>query len=292
MKLPESAPPNEYIVYKWPKARAAPTDNYERLKHECLRGAEAAELLEKLRTFIDITGKEELEQTVTNYTQQMLLSAVRVSKKQCPKLQATLECAQEKIKRVFKTRAETALKAQLYLKQDVAANASSLALPSGDPVVFVTDALVRLLSLQELELVLLHELAHIVYADSKTVVAMKMKMALLSDGTIAGMQQAQGALNDYNVLQAGFELTADRAMLECAGVAQWPAVLSMFAKLAGGAVGEPLNGDAFLQQLSDTQSLIERTIVNAAIAANPHPPLLYRVQELQKFMQLKGRSRL
>jgi hypothetical protein len=66
----------------------------------------------------------------------------------------------------------------------------------------------------------------------------------------------------------------------------------MFAKLAGGAVGEPLNGDAFLQQLSDTQSLIERTIVNAAIAANPHPPLLYRVQELQKFMQLKGRSRL
>ncbi len=129
------------------------------------------------------------------------------------------------------------------------------------------------------------------YADSKTVVAMKMKMALLSDGTLAGMQQAQSALSDYNVLQAGFELTADRVMLECAGVAQWTVVLSMFAKLAGGAVGETLNGEAFLQQLTDTQGLIERTIVEAAIAANPHPPLLYRVQELRRFMQSKPRSR-
>jgi Zn-dependent protease with chaperone function len=292
MELPESAPPNQYIVVQYSRAPAARRDAYERLKHECLRGAEAAELLKKLRDLIEITGKEELEQTVTNYTQQMLLSAVRVSERQCPELQKTLASAQAKILAVFGTRAETALKAQLYLKQDVAANASSLALPSGDPVVFVTDALVRLLSLQELELVLLHELAHIVYTDSETVVAMKMKMALLSDSTLAGMQRAQSELSNYNVLQAGFELTADRAMLECAGAAQWPNVLSMFAKLAGGAVSEPLNGDAFLQQLSDTQSLIKRTIVYAAIAANPHPPLLYRVQELQKFMQLKGRSRL
>ena len=58
------------------------------------------------------------------------------------------------------------------------------------------------------------------------------------------------------------------------------------------AVGEPLNGEVFLQQVNDTQSQIERTIVEAAIAANPHPPLLYRVQELQRFMQSKGRSRM
>ena len=291
MELPESAPPNQYIVVQYSRAPAARRDAYERLKHECLRGAEAVKLLEKLRDLIE-KSKDELEQTVTNYTQQMLLSAVRVSERQCPELQKTLASAQAKTLAVFGTRAKTALKAQLYLKQDVAVNASSLALPSGDPVVFVTDALVRLLSLQELELVLLHELAHIVYTDSETVVAMKMKMALLSDSTLAGTQKAQSELNNYNVLQAGFELTADRAMLECAGAAQWPAVLSMFAKLAGGAVGEPLNGESFLEQLSDTQSQIERTIVEAAIAANPHPPLLYRVQELQKFMQLKGRSRL
>ena len=291
MELPESAPPNQYFVVRYSRAPAARRDAYERLKHECLRGAEAAKLLEKLRDLIE-KSKDELEQTVTNYTQQMLLSAVRVSESQCPELQKTLASAQAKILAVFGTRAETASNAQLYLKQDVAANASSLALPGGRPVVFVTDALVRLLTPAELELVLLHELAHIVYTDSETVVAMKMKMALLSDSTLAGTQKAQSELNNYNVLQAGFELTADRAMLECAGVAQWPAVLSMFAKLAGGAVGEPLNGESFLEQLSDTQSLIERTIVEAAIAANPHPPLLYRVQELQKFMQLKGRSRL
>ena len=284
MAQPRSAPPNHYLVYEWPSAPAASRDAYERLKHECLRGEAAAKLLGKLRDLID-KSKDELEQTVTNYTQQMLLSAVRVSEKQCPKLQATLASAQAKISAVFGPRAATAARAQLYIRLDAGVNASSLALPCGRPVVFVTDALVRLLSPQELELVLLHELAHIVYTDSETVVAMKMKMALLSDGTLAGTLWAQSELSAYNVLQAGFELTADRAMLECAGAAQWPAVLSMFAKLAGGAVGEPLDGKAFLQQLSDTQSEIERTIVEAAIAANPHPPLLYRVQELQSFMQ-------
>ena len=292
MAQPREAPPNQYIVVRYSEARAATTGAYERLKHESLRGAEAAALLDKLRTFIDITGKQELEQTVTNYTQQMLLSALRVSDRQCPQLQATLARAQAKIKDVFGTRAETALKAQLYLKQDVAVNASSLALPSGRPVVFVTDALVRLLTPQELELVLLHELAHIVYEDSETVVAMKMKMALVSDGTLAGMQKAQKEMSDFNVLQAGFELTADRAMLECAGAAEWPAVLSMFAKFAGGAAGEPLDGNAFMEQLSDTQSEIERTIVEAAIAANPHPPLLYRVQELIRFKQSEITSRM
>ncbi len=78
MPQPRNNPPNRYIVYKLSQA----TDNYERLKHECLRGAEAATLLDKLRDLIEITGKEELEQTVTNYTQQMLLSAVRVSERQ------------------------------------------------------------------------------------------------------------------------------------------------------------------------------------------------------------------
>ena len=282
MAQPPQPPPNYLIACTVPPA--APPEAYERLQHECLQGRQAAALLEKLRDLIDITGKKELEQTVNNYTQQMLLSAVRVSETQCPKLQAILARAQDHISRVFGYRAATASNAQLFIKLDAGVNSTSLALPGGHPVVFVTDALVRLLTPAELELVLLHELAHIVYADSKTVVAMKMKMALLSDGTLAGMQQAQSALNDYNLLQAGFELTADRAMLECAGEAQWTVVLSMFAKLAGGAVGETLNGQAFLEQLSDEEDLIERTIVDAAIAANPHPPLLYRVQELQRFM--------
>jgi hypothetical protein len=68
----------------------------------------------------------------------------------------------------------------------------------------------------------------------------------------------------------------------------------MFAKFAGDAGGEPLNGESFLQQVKDTQSQIERTIVEAAIAANPHSPLLYRVQELQSFMTAPqpGRSRM
>lgn len=275
--MSQRPPPNQYIV-------DAPPDAYERLKHECLRGPAAVALLEKLRIMVETTWKNELENTVHNTTQQMLLSAVRVSERQCPQLQATLAEAQKKILAVFGPRAEAVSKAQLYTRQDASVNASSLALPCGSPVVFVTDALVRLLSPPELELVLLHELAHIVYAHSEDLVAMKIKLAVLSDGTLAGMQQAQSEQSAYNVLQAGFELTADRAMLECAGKAQWPAVLSMFAKLAGGALGEPLHGEVFLQQLDDVQDALKRTIVNAAIAANPHPPVLYRVQELLKFM--------
>lgn len=275
-------PPNQYIVVQY--VRKPDADAYERLKHECLREKAAVALLDKLHTLMTSTYKDALEQTVKNTTQQMLLSAVRVSEYQCPKLQATLASAQAKIQSVFGARAEAVSKAQLYTRQDASVNASSLALPCGSPVVLVTDALVRLMSLAELELVLLHELAHIVYAHSQDLVAMKIKLAVLSDGTLAGTQLTQSEMSAYNVLQAGFELTADRAMLACAGKAQWPAVLSMFAKLAGGAVGEPLDGEVFLQQLSDVQGALEQTIVNAAIAANPHPPVLYRVQELKRFM--------
>ena len=279
---PADKPPNRFIVVQYGKTPDA--DAYERLKHDCLRGEAAVALLQKLRTSITSTYKDELDQTVKNTTQQMLLSAVRVSEKQCPQLHATLANAQEKIKSKFGARAEAVSKAQLYTRQDASVNASSLALPCGSPVVFVTDALVRLLSPPELELVLLHELAHIVYAHSQDLVAMKIQLAVLSDGTLAGTRLTQSEMSAYNVLQAGFELTADRAMLACAGKAQWPAVLSMFAKLAGGDVGEPLDGEVSLQQLNDVQGALEQSIVEAAIAANPHPPVLYRVQELKRFM--------
>ena len=277
--MSQRPPPNQYIV-----DALSPPDAYERLKHECLREPAAVALLQKLHTSITSTYKDELVQTVKNATQQMLVSAVRVSEKQCPQLQATLARAQVKIQSKFGARAQAVSNAQLYTKQDASVNASSLALPCGSPVVQVTDALVRLLSKEELELVLLHELAHIVYAHSEDLVAMKMKLAVLSDGTLAGTQETQSEMSSYNVLQAGFELTADRTMLACAGADQWPAVLSMFAKLAGGAVGEPLDGGVFQEQLSDLQDPLERTIVEAAIAANPHPPVLYRVQELKRFM--------
>ncbi len=120
MAQPEKPPPNYLIAYTVPSAPAAPPsapaappEAYERLQHECLRGPEAAALLEKLRDFIDITGKKELERTVNNYQQQMLLSAVRVSKKQCPNLQTTLARAQDHISRVFGYRAATVSNAQL-----------------------------------------------------------------------------------------------------------------------------------------------------------------------------------
>jgi Zn-dependent protease with chaperone function len=278
-------PPNHYLVYSLGAAPAsAASAAYERLQHECLRAPDAVKLLDELRALTE-SRQEELAQSVSNYSQQTLTSAVRVSARQCPRLQATLERAQQKISRVFGERAAGAAQARLFTRLDAGANASSLALPSGRPVVLVTDALVRLLAPAELELVLLHELAHIVYTDSRAAVGMKMKLALLGDGTLAGTRRAQGLLGACNVLQAGFELTADRAMLQCAGAEQWPAVLSMFAKLAGGAVGEPLDGAAFLEQAADMEGAMERTIVEAAIAANPHPPLLYRVQELQRFMQ-------
>ncbi len=95
MAQPRDAPPNQYIVVQYSRAPAAPPDAYERLKHECLRGEEAATLLDKLCKFIE-KSEDKLKQTVNNYTQQMLLSAVRVSETQCPKLQATLTRARRR----------------------------------------------------------------------------------------------------------------------------------------------------------------------------------------------------
>ena len=79
--MSQRPPPNRYIVVQYVTKPDA--DAYERLKHEWLRGEAAVALLQQLY-------KDALDQTVKNTTQQMLLSDVRVSKKQCPKLQATL----------------------------------------------------------------------------------------------------------------------------------------------------------------------------------------------------------
>jgi hypothetical protein len=98
----------------------------------------------------------------------------------------------------------------------------------------------------QLEAVLIHELAHILYTDCEAVVAMKTVCALQDDGTLAGSLLAQIKLEKFKVIQAGFELTADRVMCHCMPE-HWDEIVSMFTTLAGGSVGEPLQGSAFLE---------------------------------------------
>ena len=150
----------------------------------------------------------------------------------------------------------------------------------------MTDTLVRLLTPRQLEAVLLHELAHIVFADCEQVVAMKTFCAMLSDGSLAGSLLAS-TKQKLKILETGFELTADRVMCHCMPE-HWDEILSMFMMLAGGSVGEPLNAPAFLEQLKQADLQVENSIVIASVMKNPHPPIGFRIQQLQSFRQSRA----
>jgi hypothetical protein len=163
-----------------------------------------------------------LPNTVNNYRMQMLVSGVLVSDNQCPALHATLERAKLCVQEIFGPFAENAMNVQMFTTLDSSANATSLSLQLWSavahpsiPVIVVTDTFVQHLTLMQLEAVLIHELAHIVYTDCETVVTMKTVCALQDDGTLAGSILTQIKLEKFKVLQAGFELTADRVMCHC-----------------------------------------------------------------------------
>jgi hypothetical protein len=262
---------------------------YELLKHEWLRLPDSVELLKELRGILATMPAAFLPNTVDNYRMQMLVSGVLVSAKQCPALHATLERAKLCVQKIFGPLAENAMKAQMFTTLDSGANASSLSLPlwsagahESIPVIVVTDTFVQHLTPRQLEAVLIHELAHILYTDCEAVVAMKTVCALQDDSTLAGSLLAQIKLEKFKVIQAGFELTADRVMCHCMPE-HWADIVSMFTTLAGGSVGEPLQGSAFLEQLKLVNTYVKDSMVLASINKNPHPPIGVRVMELQRF---------
>ncbi|KAF7801698.1 protease HtpX-like protein isoform X1 [Senna tora] len=175
----------------------------------------------------------------------------------------------------------------LYVRQSPVPNAYTLAISGKRPFVVVHTSLVELLTREELQAVLAHELGHLkcdhgvwlTYANILTLGAYSVPGI---GGLIAQTLEEQL----FRWLRAA-ELTCDRAALL---VAQDPkVVISVLMKLAGGcpSMADQLNVDAFLEQARSydkaSSSPVGWYIRNAQTRQLSHPLPVLRAREIDEW---------
>ncbi|KAK4272188.1 hypothetical protein QN277_020776 [Acacia crassicarpa] len=175
----------------------------------------------------------------------------------------------------------------LYVKQSPVPNAYTLAISGKRPFVVVHTSLVELLTREELQAVLAHELGHLkcdhgvwlTYANILTLGAYTIPGI---GGLIARTLEEQL----FRWLRAA-ELTCDRAALL---VAQDPKiVISVLMKLAGGcpSMADQLNVDAFLEQARSyekaSSSPVGWYLRNAQTSQLSHPLPVLRAREIDEW---------
>jgi len=175
----------------------------------------------------------------------------------------------------------------VYVRQSAEPNAYTLAISGKKPFVVVTTSLIELLSPEELQVVLAHELGHL-KCDHGVWLTFANLLAV-SAFQIPGI----GALIYSNVQDAlmrwvrAAELTCDRAALL---VAQDPkVVVSVMMKLAGGCptLAKELNVEAFLEQARSydeaTNNPIGWYLRNAQSSQLTHPLPVLRAREIDRW---------
>lgn len=173
---------------------------------------------------------------------------------------------------------------ELYVRQNPVPNAYTLAISGKQPFVVVHTALLDLLTPEEIQAVLAHELGHLkcdhgIYLTAANVLAL---------GTVSLLPWINRAVQDALTrwLRAA-ELTCDRAALL---VAQDPRVVaSALMKLAGGSshLAQELNVEAFLRQARSydeaTSTSLGWFLRNAQNRALSHPLPVLRAREVDRW---------
>jgi len=181
---------------------------------------------------------------------------------------------------------------QLYVKQNPSPNAYTLAVQGRKPFIVLHTSLIDLMTPQEVQAVLAHELGHIkcehgLWLSAANLVA----LGLLAVGGVPGQLLSEALSSLIMPWQRAAELTCDRAALL---VAQDPAVVvSTILKLVGG-VGGPALGeyggvspDEFLKQAEEyaaaRSSRVGRLLAADQDRALTHPLPVVRAQELARW---------
>ena len=227
-------------------------------------------------------SNEIFQKSLLCYHTEMLLSSVLVSDKQYADVHQTVQAAKEALNKTFGC---TLIQdVHVYIQSNADVNCSSYALPGGTPYIIINSSALEMMTLEELKAIILHEMGHIVFADSKYMYSMKVFFDSISDGSALSQLYAESYIKQFNEVRMGFELTADRIMLLCMPE-EWPAILSMCAKFAGGVKGKEISGEEFLHQYKyvDTVTLI--AVLEVTVRKNPHPPMLYRLKLLLDYKE-------
>lgn len=176
---------------------------------------------------------------------------------------------------------------QLYVRQNPVPNAYTFAMRGRQPFVVLHTALVDLLTLEEVQAVIAHELGHLkcdhgVYLT----LANLMTLALGQLPNLGGMI-AQVLRERLLAWVQCAEFSCDRAALL---VAQNPRVVaSVLMKLAGGSplLASQLNLDAFLQQAraydAISQSVLGDLLKQSRTASLTHPVPVLRAREVDRW---------
>ncbi|HEY9815532.1 MAG TPA: M48 family metallopeptidase [Candidatus Obscuribacterales bacterium] len=185
---------------------------------------------------------------------------------------------------------------QLYIRQNPAPNAYTLAMRGKQPFIVVHTSLVDLLTPEELQAVIAHELGHLKCEHG--VYLTLANLVVLAAGQFApwGTLLAQSLQTQMMEWVRCAEFTCDRAALL---VVQDPRVVaSVLMKLTGGspALAPLLNLDAFLDQARSydqmSQSDLGQLLKEAQTSQLTHPLPVLRAREIDQWAQTQTYSDL
>ncbi|MFQ3615174.1 MAG: M48 family metallopeptidase [Cyanobacteriota bacterium] len=177
---------------------------------------------------------------------------------------------------------------QLYVRQNPTPNAYTFAMRGKQPFVVIHTSLIDLLTPEEIQAVIAHELGHLKCEHS--VYLTMANIAVLAAGQLGlplGPLVAQGLQERLLEWVRCAEFTCDRAALLVAQDAR--VVASVLMKLTGGspALASQLNLDAFLEQARayDDLSLSEmgKMLRETQTAQRTHPVPVLRAREIDRW---------
>lgn len=210
-------------------------------------------------------------------------NAVRVSEKQYPWIQ-------ERLKRVCEV-LDLENEPELYVSQTPIVNAGAVGL--SDPFIVLNSSMLEILSHDEVEAIIGHEVGHIVsgHVLYRTLLLLIMRLALFRY-PIAGLALLPVL---YALLEwyRKSELSCDRAAL--LAVQDRDIVLSSLMKLAGGTRGETLDLDEFIAQSEEYREggeLLDSVYKVLNVLGATHPFAVVRVAELRDWIESGSYDRI
>lgn len=206
-----------------------------------------------------------------------IATSIRVSDRQLPDLYASLTeaCAILDVE-----------VPQLYLKQNPAPNAYTMAIRGQQPFIVVHTSLLELLTPEEIQAVLAHELGHL-KCEHGTYLTLANLLLLATNLLPWGGLMTQGIQEQIMRWVRCAEFSCDRAALLAT---QDPRItMSVLMKLTGGSpsLAAQLNLDAFIEQARDydqaTQSDLGKTFRQLQTSQLTHPLPVLRAREVDRW---------